>query len=166
MIGAYAQGMAWKDSSAGRRLEQCRAGQRSWDVPTVHGSPAPPSGTHKAARARPRESALDPAASRSAAPFAPRGRLHDDCVLIPQFHEAEAFVEVRQGARVHGSRRAFAHLETPVVLALLMTFLPPLAVAIVWSSTQLTRVAQIALTLYGVVTTVAAAAIALRILRG
>jgi hypothetical protein len=52
-------------------------------------------------------------------------------------------------------------METPLVLGLLMTVLPPLAVTMVWSTSRLPRAAQIALTLYGALTTIAFAAIAI-----
>jgi hypothetical protein len=52
-------------------------------------------------------------------------------------------------------------LETPLVLGLLMTVLPPIAVMMVWSTTRLPRAAQIALTLYGALTTIAIAAVAI-----
>jgi hypothetical protein len=52
-------------------------------------------------------------------------------------------------------------LDSPLVVGLLMTILPPLAVTLVWSSTRMPRAAQIALTLYGALATLALTAIAM-----
>jgi hypothetical protein len=51
--------------------------------------------------------------------------------------------------------------DTPWMLGLLMTVLPPLAVTMVWSTPRFSRSACIALTLYGALVTVAFAAIAI-----
>jgi hypothetical protein len=90
-------------------------------------------------------------------------------VFIPDMDVVLEFIEARRRAAGMGRFRALdeplprvptTQMDTPLVLGLLMTVLPPLAVTMVWSSTRLPRAAQIALTLYGALTTIVFAAIA------
>ena len=84
------------------------------------------------------------------------------------------FIEARRQAAGPSRARAFDEplpmlpttgLDTPLLLGLLMTFIPPLAVTMVWTSARLPRVAQLALTAYGALTTLALAAIAIAAVR-
>jgi hypothetical protein len=99
-------------------------------------------------------------------------RRRRDCVFIPDMDVAVQFIEARRQAAGMDRIRDLARdatlpglpvpvMETPLVLGLLMTVLPPLAVTMVWSTSRLPRAAQIALTLYGALTTLAFAAIAI-----
>jgi hypothetical protein len=54
---------------------------------------------------------------------------------------------------------------SPLAMGLLMLFLPPVAVTLVWSSRSFSRAAQIALTVYGSLVTLVLAAAALVSLR-
>jgi hypothetical protein len=149
-------------------MKHCRIMFRPWRVPTLVSYPPPPPEP-----ARPRPLLLMPAAE---APRAPVRRLDErsatrrrrDCVFIPNMDIAMQFIEARRRA---ADLYRSAHLDrdrdltlpmafdTPLVLGLLMMVLPPVAVTMVWSTSRFSRTAQVALTLYGVVVTVAAAAV-------
>lgn len=99
-------------------------------------------------------------------------RRRRDCVFIPDMDIALQFIEARRQAagidRIRDLAREpllpalpMSAMVTPIVLGLLMTVVPPLAVTMVWSSTRLPRAAQIALTLYGALTMIALTAIAM-----
>ena len=168
--------MRSEPSTPVRRLKHCRIMVAPWRVPTLIAYPPPPPDS---ARARPilelprvrtpvpPAQALVPWEMRSAR------RRRRDCVFIPDMDIALQFIEARRRAEGMDRKpdvrddlrlpvwRLSGVLETPLVLGLLMTVLPPLAVTLVWSTPRLPRTAQIALTLYGALTTVVLAAIAI-----
>jgi hypothetical protein len=114
-----------------------------------------------------------PAVRSSAVPDAPvrspGRRRARECVFIPDMDIALQFIEGRRraaeaaglgvppGPALPSSLPAV--LESPLVLGLLMTVVPPLAVTLLWSTPRLPRSAQIALTLYGALTTLVLGAI-------
>jgi hypothetical protein len=160
-------------------MKHCRIMHGRWAVPTLIAYPPPPP---ESARARPilalpRVQTPVPAVAR--VPWEERSarRRRRDCVFIPDMDIALQFLEARrQAAGMHRVRDLARDdrlpslptsvMETPLVLGLLMTVLPPLAVTMVWSTSRLPRPAQIALTLYGALTMVALTAIALAALLG
>jgi hypothetical protein len=91
-------------------------------------------------------------------------------VFIPDMDVALQFVEARRRALEVGRAAALEDalptvptngMDSPLVLGLLMLFAPPLAVTLVWSNRRLPRAAQIALTVYGALVTLAFAAVAI-----
>ena len=159
-----------------RRLKHCRIMVAPWRVPTLIAYPPPPPDF---ARSRPMlelPRVRTPVPPSPSVPWEPRSawRRRRDCVFIPDMDVAVQFLEARrraaEGDRMHDpvprlppalSRRVASVLDTPLALGLLMMVLPPLAVTLVWSTGRLPRTAQIALTLYGALVTVALAAIAI-----
>jgi hypothetical protein len=82
--------------------------------------------------------------------------------FIEARRRADDIVEGRARRRDRGHPAALpSALDTPVVLGLLLTVLPPLAVTMIWSTSRFSRTAQLALTLYGALVTVLLAAIAI-----
>jgi hypothetical protein len=57
------------------------------------------------------------------------------------------------------AKRYLSPFEDPMVLGMLMLVVPPLAVTMVWSSSRFPRAAQIALTVYGALTTLVGGAV-------
>ncbi|HEY8040021.1 MAG TPA: hypothetical protein VIF15_09520 [Polyangiaceae bacterium] len=161
-----------------RRLGHCRIMQRPWGMPTLIAYPPPP---YASTRPRPFVSitrAPEPPAPSPWPTVRSRSyRRRHDCVFIPDMEVAVEFLEARRlAAQIErGERRKgrpereerqeqeeeeeSATLDDPLALGLLMTFLPPLAVTLVWSSRRFCRAAQIALTLYGAMMTLVFAAI-------
>jgi hypothetical protein len=155
-------------------MKHCRIMYGRWAVPTLIAYPPPPP---ESARARPilalpRVQTPVPPAPR--VPWEERSarRRRRDCIFIPDMDIALQFIEARRQAAGMDRIRDLARddalpslpttaMDTPLVLGLLMTILPPLAVTMVWSSSRLPRMAQIALTLYGALTTLALTAIAI-----
>ncbi len=156
-------------------MKHCRIMVGRWPVPTLIAYPPPPPDD-----ARPRHilalpRVQTPVPEAVAVPREERSarRRRRDCVFIPDMDVALQFIEARRQA-AGLSARAFDEplpmlpttgLDTPLVLGLLMTFIPPLAVTMVWTSARLPRVAQLALTAYGALTTLALAAIAIAAVR-
>jgi hypothetical protein len=128
--------------------------------PVAEVGPTPPLMTLPAVRS----AALPDAPVRS--PVRRRAR---ECVFIPDMDIALQFIEGRRRAAEaagleappgrSGPSALSAVLESPVVLGLLMMVVPPLAVTLLWSRPRLSRPAQIALTLYGALTTLVLGAI-------
>lgn len=152
-----------------RRLNHCRIMYRPWQIPTLIAYPPPPPERHlvRALRARRVEEA--PASQPLPRPLRRRSR---DCIFIPDMDMALQFIEARRRADDIVDRRARrrdrAHLpaspsalDTPVVLGLLLTVIPPLAVTMIWSTSRFSRTAQLALTVYGALVTVVLAAVAI-----
>jgi hypothetical protein len=155
-------------------MKHCRIMVGRWAVPTLIAYPPPPP---EPARPRhimalPRVQTPVPAAPR--VPWEERSarRRRRDCVFIPDMDLALQFAEARRQAAGMDRIRDLARdepfpavprsaMDSPLVLGLLMTVLPPLAVTMVWSTSRLPRAAQIALTLYGALTTIAIAAFAI-----
>ena len=137
----------------------------AWRVPTLIAYPPPP-----AEPARPRPILAMPRVE-AAAPSVPWSEVRSprrrrrDCVFIPDMDIAIQFIEARRRAAGMDRVREDHALalptlwDTPLVLGVLMTFAPPLAVTMLWSSSRFPRTAQIALTLYGALTTLLMAAI-------
>ncbi|HEY3820747.1 MAG TPA: hypothetical protein VGL81_26455 [Polyangiaceae bacterium] len=164
--------MRSESSTPVRRMKHCRIMVgRGWAVPTLIAYPPPPpeSARSRPIMALPRVQTPVPAPARP--PWEERSARsrRRDCVFIPDMDVVLEFIEARRRAAGMGRFRALdeplprvptTQMDTPLVLGLLMTVLPPLAVTMVWSSTRLPRAAQIALTLYGALTTIVFAAIA------
>lgn len=142
-----------------------------WAVPTLIAYPPPPP---EPARARPILSLprVQTPIPQARVPWEERSarRRRRDCIFIPDMDVAMQFIEARRQAAGMNRIRDLARdealpglpltaMDTPLVLGLLMTVLPPLAVTMVWSTSRLPRAAQIALTLYGALTTIALTAI-------
>ena len=167
-------GMRSEPSTPVRRMKHCRIMQGRWAVPTLIAYPPPPPelGRPRPILALPRVHTPVPVAPR--VPWEERSarRRRRDCVFIPNMDIALQFIEARRQAagidRIRDLAREpllpalpMSAMVTPIVLGLLMTVVPPLAVTMVWSSSRLPRAAQIALTLYGALTMVALTAIAM-----
>ncbi len=142
---------------------------RPWRVPTLIAYPPPPPEP-----ARPRPLLLLPAVEPARTPARrPDGRSttrrRRDCIFIPDMDIALQFIEARRRAAdldrpARDDREILAvptAFEAPLVVGLLMTILPPLAVTMVWSSPRFSPSARIALTLYGALVTATFAAIAI-----
>jgi hypothetical protein len=165
--------MRSEPSTPRRRLKDCRIMIGRWAVPTLIAYPPPPPelGRPRHILALPRVQTPVPVASRVPEERSARRRRRD-CVFIPDMDIALQFIEARRQAAGMSRIRDLARdeglpalpttaMDTPLVLGLLMTVLPPLAVTMVWSTSRLPRAAQIALTLYGALTTIAFTAIAI-----
>lgn len=171
--------MQREPSTPARRFKHCRIMERPWRVPTMIAYPPPPpeSAVSRPILALPRVTTpVDPIEWRS-----PRGasqRRRRDCLFIPDMDVALQFIEARRRAaeierdavdahrgRPGRSRSLAVAFDDPMVLGLLMMVAPPLAVTLVWSTGRLDRTARIALTLFGALTTVVAAAITIAALR-
>jgi hypothetical protein len=77
------------------------------------------------------------------------------------------FIEARRRAVEieRGPARALAGWsQDPIAIGLLMSFAPPLAVTLAWSSPRFSRSAQIALTVYGALMTLVLATAAISVL--
>jgi len=146
-------------------MKHCRIMYRPWRVPTLISYPPP-----APEPARPRPLLLMPAAEPARIPERQRDprsatRRRRDCVFIPNMDIAMQFIEARRRAAdlARPDRDDLTALpmafDTPLVLGLLMTVLPPLAVTLVWSTPRFSRAAQVALTIYGALVTVAFAAV-------
>jgi hypothetical protein len=141
---------------------------RPWRVPTLIAYPPPPPEP-----ARPRPLLLMPAFEAPVSPVRrPDGRSSTrrrrDCIFIPDMDIAMQFIEARRRAaglyrpaRIDREPAPPSAFDAPLILGLLMTVLPPLAVTMVWSTPRFSRAARIALTLYGALVTVAFTAIAI-----
>jgi hypothetical protein len=157
-------GMDREPSTPVRRMKDCRIMYRPLRLPTLIAYPPPPPepARPRPIMALPRVEVQD-APSWASSPRSSTRRRRRDCVFIPDMDLALQFIEARRLAEEEAGVRARQRgrddliaaglpqwsLDTPVVLGLLMTFLPPLAVTLVWSSRRFSRTAQIALTLYG-----------------
>jgi len=158
------------ESTPVRRLKQCRIWYRPSGMPTLIAYPPPPP------ERRPSWSELAPLRLPAPTPrmdsptLRPRSsRRRRDCVFIPEMDIAMQFVEARRmAARIERaeheerpSRDALpvSAMESPLFMGLLMTLLPPLAVTLVWYSPRVPRAAQIALTAYGALVTLALTAV-------
>ncbi len=145
---------------------------RRWGMPTLIAYPPPPP---ESARARPilaLPRVKTPLPAARITPWEERSarRRRRDCVFIPDMDVALQFVEARRKAMEVGRARALEDerpvvptngMDSPLVLGLLMLIVPPLAVTLVWSNPRLPRAAQVALTAYGALVTLALAAIAI-----
>jgi hypothetical protein len=133
-------------------------------VPTLRGFPPPPF----VLAPSPLLSPYDSRQSREApAPYRPRSRsyrkLHD-CQYIPDMSMALQFLNARRATAVPAPLRpdpAPSALGLAVAVGLLMTVAPPVAVTIVWATPMFPRPAQLALTAYGALVTLALAAVAI-----
>jgi hypothetical protein len=150
-----------------RRLKDCRIMYRPLRVPTLiaYPPPAPEPARPRPIMALPRVQPPSEAPSWAYSPRSSTRRRRRDCVFIPDMDVALQFIEARrlaseaENAESAGLPRLT--LDTPVVLGLLMTFVPPLAVTLVWSSSRFSRTAQLALTTYGALTMALLAAVAI-----
>jgi hypothetical protein len=159
-----------------RRLKDCRIMYRPLRVPTLiaYPPPAPEPARPRPIMALPRVQPPSEAPSWAYSPRSSTRRRRRDCVFIPDMDVALQFIEARRLASEAAGVRARKDaenaesaglprltLDTPVVLGLLMTFVPPLAVTLVWSSSRFSRTAQLALTTYGALTMALLAAVAI-----
>jgi hypothetical protein len=90
--------------------------------------------------------------------------MRHDCLFMPNMDIALQFIEARRAAppsRPDVSQGRPTSFEIPIAIGLLMTIAPPVAVTLVWATPQFSRTAQIALTVYGALVTVAMTAIAI-----
>jgi hypothetical protein len=155
-----------------RRFRHCRIMERPWRVPTMIAYPPPPpeAAVPRPILALPR--VKTPVEWQE--PPRPRGastRRRRDCLFLPDMDVAVQVLDARRRAADMERRaideylnrgratRALSPYEDPMVLGLLMFVAPPLAVTMVWSTSRFTRAAQIALTLFGALTTIAGAAV-------
>ncbi|HEY1697350.1 MAG TPA: hypothetical protein VGG39_34550 [Polyangiaceae bacterium] len=158
----------------GRRFKDCRIMMRPWRVPTMIAFPPPPP---DAAVARPLLAlprVKTPVEAERRVVRGPSTRRRRDCLFLPDMEVAMQIFEARRRAEemereavarhVHPHRRPQAKrylspFEDPMVLGMLMLVVPPLAVTMVWSSSRFPRAAQIALTVYGALTTLVGGAV-------
>ncbi len=90
-----------------------------------------------------RQSVPPPVRSRSSQ------RKHD-CLFVPNLGDIEEVINARHGElRPDSVSKANSILTTPLAIGLLLTFLPPVAVALVWHSSHFSHAAKIAVTAYG-----------------
>jgi hypothetical protein len=170
-----------RDSTPVRRMKQCRIWYRPAGMPTLIAYPPPPperrASTPLLGSVRERTTPATPAESIEAEwpPLRPRtSRRRRDCVFIPDMDIAMQFIEARRfAAELAGGRDRRDRDEalvpalpvstwsSPIAIGLLMTFLPPLAVTLVWYSPSVPRAAQLALTAYGTLVTLVLAALAI-----
>jgi hypothetical protein len=148
-----------------RRMKHCRVMVRPWQIPTLIAYPPPP--PERAGVRAPVVRRVEALATPRSLPR-PARRRGRDCIFIPDMDMALQFIEARRRAADIDDARDRAALpalptllDTPVVLGLLLTVLPPLAVTMIWSTPRFSRTAQMALTLYGALVTVLLAAIAI-----
>ncbi|MGH7295753.1 MAG: hypothetical protein ACRELB_12495, partial [Polyangiaceae bacterium] len=154
-----------------RRFKHCRIMQRPLGVPTMIAYPPPPPepAVPRPILALPR--VRTPVERVEARPARGSSRRRRDCLFLPNMDVAMQVLEARRRAAEMERRavdhylnrgraaRALSPYEDPLVLGLLMLVVPPLAVTMVWSTSRFSRAAQIALTAFGALTTLAATAI-------
>lgn len=143
-----------------RRLNDCHVIYPApFELPTLRGFPPPvPSACEPppaALRRRITPVSYTPPAVRSRT----YRRLHD-CRFIPNFTTAMELFEARRFVYEYESlgrepRKPLTRespLSSPLGIGLMLAFIPPLAVALVWSSKHFAQPAKIAITIYGMFT--------------
>lgn len=144
-----------------RKLNDCQiVGPYPFGIPTLQGNP-PPVGRAHEEPAIPLKRRVAPV---SYAPPSVRSRsyrqLHD-CLFIPNFQTVAELVDARRYILEYeslGRRRPWrreSRLTSPLAIGLMLAFLPPLAVSLVWSSKHFAQPAKVAITVYGMFTFVA-----------
>jgi len=114
-------------------------------APIRHPSQRPPSQR----RAAPISSVPLPIRSRSY-------RRQHDCLFVPNFEELAELVDARRGIRRLASAadaqqalQRQTRFTSPLAIGLALAFMPPVAVALVWSSPHFGFAAKVAVTVYG-----------------
>lgn len=143
---------------------------RPWRVPTMIAFPPPPpdASVPRPILSLPR--VRTPVEAERRIVRGPSTRRRRDCLFLPDLEIAAQVFEARHRAAEMERAAVQAHVrpkprqylspfEDPMVLGMLMLVVPPLAVTMVWSTSRLPRAAQIALTIYGAVTTLVGGAI-------
>ena len=144
------------------RLNECQIIARyPFGIPTLRGFPPPPP---RSARVPLASLAISNRRTPSIALALPPvrspsyRRLHD-CLFIPNI---EQLIELAEARRVINGREqnlfapAKSNVElgftSPLAIGMALTFLPPLAVSLVWSSRHFNHAAKVAITVYGMFT--------------
>jgi hypothetical protein len=154
-----------------RKFNDCNFfGTRPVKIPTLRDYPPrctrstlPPASprpiSHRPPPSR-RQSAPPPARSRSSQ------RKHD-CLFVPNLKEIEEVIDARRGKmRSVAAANATASLASPLAIGLLLMFLPPVAVVLVWQSSRFSHAARIAVTTYGMFAFIAMLAATVAALHG
>jgi hypothetical protein len=155
-------------ATAARRLRHCQLIERGWSIPTLRGFPPPPFKLSPSPL-------LSPGFERDTRPppepYRPRSRsyrLLHDCQYIPDMSVALQILNARRATepRSKAARPATEAgagpdaLRMALAIGLLMTVAPPVAVTVVWATPTFSRTAQLALTAYGALVTLAMAGVA------
>ena len=154
-----------------KEYRKCRIMARPFGLPTLIAYPPPPYFRPAPFLALPRA----PSPAPRAIPLVPRSRAYrkrHDCQFLPDMDVALQFVEARERInRVEGDvarrlvGRELSAMEAPLTIGLLMIVAPPVAVSLLWASPRFSRTAQVALTAYAIVSTLALAAVLVAVLR-
>lgn len=146
-----------------RRLNDCQIIYPApFELPTLRGYPPPPPVARDVSTAEQKRRGTS--ATYLPPPVRTRShrRLHD-CRFVPNYETAVELVEARRFvceydalARAAQPRsRREPSLTSPLAIGLLLAFVPPLAVTLVWSSKHFAHSAKVAITIYGMFTFVA-----------
>ena len=146
-----------------RRLNDCHVIYPApFELPTLRGYPPPVPSVYEApavsAKRRSTPVPYGPPVVRSRT----QRRLHD-CRFIPNFETALELFEARRFVYEYESLgrppqppvQRESRLTSPLAIGLMLAFMPPLAVTLVWSSKHFAQPAKVAITIYGMFTFVA-----------
>ena len=138
-----------------RLKDRLKLGRYPIGIPTLRGYPPAAS----ARRPSQRPPSQRRAAPISSAPLPIRSRSYrrkHDCLFIPNFEELAELVDARRSVRgfvsaadaQQGLQRQ-TRFTSPLAIGLALAFMPPVAVALVWSSPHFGYAAKVAVTVYG-----------------
>jgi hypothetical protein len=140
-------------------MRKCRVmPQFPFGLRTEPGFPAPPPPPLEPIIARapsPRPAPSEPPPPIPRSKRSRSWRLLHDCLCLPDYHVMKAFYDARRRVEEIETRERM-WTESPVAIGLLLTFLPPLGVTLLWASHRLSRTAKIGVTAYAATITVAA----------
>lgn len=128
----------------------------------MRGSPPPAPARHQSEFPTPSQRRVTPI-SYTPPPIRSRTyRRFHDCLFIPNIEDVAELVDARR--RILGLESAYRgrspsrrepKYTSPLAIGLMLAFMPPLAVSLVWSSRHFVHSAKVAITIYGMFTFVA-----------
>ncbi len=153
-----------------RKLDHCRIISRSSiSFPTLRAYPPPPVEPERKPPPPARRLPAPPTPSPTPSPpvHSRSYRLLHDCMFLPDFDLVEKFVEARRHMRSarSGAPKERSHEREILAIGLLVTFLPPLGVTLLWGSRRFSSTAKAAITGYAAFTLLLAAGTMFALLR-
>ncbi len=145
------------------RLNECQIiGPYPFGIPTLRGYPPPAPARQPTVFTKPTPRRATPSTPAPVSVRSPSYRKFHNCMFLPNVHDIVEFVDARRRLLELDSqfpRRRIAKREprftSPLAIGLMLAVMPPLAVALVWSSPHFVHPAKVAITLYGMFTLVA-----------
>ena len=141
------------------RLNECQIlAPYPFGIPTLRGYPPPPARRQSEFPA-PSQRRVTPI-SYTPPPIRSRTyRRFHDCLFIPNIEDVAELVDARR--RILGleseyfgrnASKVAPKFTSPLAIGLMLAVMPPLAVALVWSSRHFAHTAKVAITIYGMFT--------------